>query len=373
MSYKCEKSKANYEPNNSEEDRNAYFFLNQHLPPSVIKWVEEHHNDVFVICDSNGEIQHISQSVQRLLGYEPAQLYGTKWRDLVATDDIVYLEKHYNPITMKTQYFNLNLLHNEGKYIWTECAAGKVVGEDKKSIYHMVILRDISDKKEAEEMMIRSEKMSVAGQLAAGIAHEIRNPLTSIKGFLQLLQAGVNRTDEYYKIMLDEIEKIEAVTSELLFISKPLSDSKKIESVNQMIDDIVYLLRPQAKLRGIEINWKPEKDAHIICDRSQIKQVLINLVKNAIEAMSHEGVIQIILRIERSHIFIDISDEGPGIPPEIMHKLDEPFFTTKQNGTGLGLMITKQILNKHDGSLQILQNKQRGSTFRIILPKYNVS
>src|SRR5699024_10643401 len=149
--------------------------------------------------------------------------------------------------------------------------------------------------------------------------------------------------------------------------------NKKVESVKQMIDDIVYLLRPQAKLHDIEICWQPVDDVYLSCDRSQIKQVLINLVKNAIEAMDDGGIIRVRLGVEQAQIRIDIVDEGSGIPKEVMHKLGEPFFTTKQNGTGLGLMITNQILAKHNGSLHILQNKKRGSTFRIIFPKQDMS
>lgn len=216
--------------------------------------------------------------------------------------------------------------------------------------------------------MIRSEKMSVAGQLAAGIAHEIRNPLTSLKGFLQLLQAGVSREDAYHNIMVDEIEKMENITSELLFISKPMTDHKEMVKLPEMVEDVVTLLQPEAKLKNIEIKMKQISSQNVNCDRSQIKQVFINILKNAIEAMDAPGCIKISSQLQKQGMAIDISDEGPGIPEEIIHKLGEPFFTTKQNGTGLGLMITRQILERHEGKLEILQNEETGSTFKVILP-----
>src|SRR5699024_11374852 len=128
--------------------------------------------------------------------------------------------------------------------------------EKNKQIYFFSTIKDITDKKEVEEMMVRSEKMSIAGQLAAGVAHEIRNPLTAIKGFLQLLQAGINRNDEYYKIMIDEIEKIEKITSEMLSISKPNTENRQIEPLINMIKEVTFLLEPEANANGIIISVK---------------------------------------------------------------------------------------------------------------------
>src|SRR5699024_838020 len=110
-------------------------------------------------------------------------------------------------------------------------------------------------------------------------------------------------------------------------------------------------------------------EQQIYCDRSQIKQVLINIIKNAIEATNKSGTIRIVKSVEHSDIAIDVIDEGPGIPDELIHKIGEPFFTTKQSGTGLGLMISKQILEQHGGRMDIMQNVEKGSLFRLILPK----
>ncbi|MFD1037885.1 ATP-binding protein [Virgibacillus byunsanensis] len=333
---------------------------------SILQWINQNNNDIVTLADQNGTIKFISNSVERLLGYKAADLIGTMWYDKFAPYDVTYIKNYFDPNTNETQLFNVSIKNKKGKYIWFECTVAQVKAKNK--VYLISILKDVTDKKEAEEMMIRSEKMSVAGQLAAGIAHEIRNPLTSLKGFLQLFQAGVNRKEEYYKIMIDEIEKMETITSELLFISKPLTDNRNKESVKDMLDDVISLLKSQAKLQNINLKLDKNISGFVLCDRSQIKQVLINLVKNAIEAMDDEGTIEMKVQSSHSKIIIDVIDEGPGIPEEVIHKLGEPFFTTKQNGTGLGLMITKQILDKHEGKLDILKNNDKGSTFRISLP-----
>ncbi|WP_404452729.1 PAS domain S-box protein [Virgibacillus necropolis] len=343
------------------------------LPPYIITWIENNSNELITIWDKAGKIMFISKSVVRILGYTISDLEEISWYDLISPEDVTHIMKYYTDANKdhNSHKFNINIRNKHGKYIWTECAVSKLLDSTNDNYFYIAMLKDISDKKEAEEMMIRSEKMSVAGQLAAGIAHEIRNPLTSLKGFMQLLQAGVNRKEEYYKIMIDEIEKMETITSELLFISKPLTNNKREETVEVMVHEIVALLLPQARLKNVDIRWSRQDKHRVFCDRSQIKQVLINIMKNAIEAMDNKGTIEIIISAKDSKLEIAIIDDGPGIPEEIIHKLGEPFFTTKKSGTGLGLMITNQILEKHDGKLEIEQNANKGSTFKIILPKPN--
>ncbi|WP_099158196.1 ATP-binding protein [Virgibacillus ndiopensis] len=354
----------------NQNSTKQYFDDVTSLPKFMLDWVEENSNDLITVWDESGKVCFVSKSVERILGYSTTELQGTSWYNKISPEDVSYIKSHFDESTSTSQTYNINIRNKDGKYIWTECKIAKIKVDQSGDSFFISTLKDISDKKEAEEMMIRSEKMSIAGQLAAGIAHEIRNPLTSIKGFLQLLQAGVNRKEEYYKIMIDEIEKMETITSELLFISKPMTDNKRVERVDEMIRDVISLLKPQANLKKIEIKWEQTESPSIYCDRSQIKQVFINLLKNATEAMDESGKIEIKVKKNNSQIIIEFIDEGSGIPEEIIHKLGEPFFTTKQNGTGLGLMITTQILEKHDAKLEIIKNKIKGSTFRIIMREH---
>ncbi|MBM7598449.1 two-component system sporulation sensor kinase A [Virgibacillus halotolerans] len=331
----------------------------------MLAWVDQYNNGIIILLNDEEELLFVSKSVERILAYNVADLIGMHWNDIISPEDV---KRYIVRDSEMNQIFNVNVLHKNGKYIWTECTVEKMEDQTTSKNYYMLSLVDITDRKDAEELMIRSEKMSVAGQLAAGIAHEIRNPLTSLKGFLQLLQAGVPRKETYYDIMIDEIDKMETITSELLFISKPLTDQRKQESVSEMIEDVVILLEPQANLNNIVILFNPVNDVNIYCDRSQIKQVLINLLKNAIEAMDEAGMIKIEIHPSDESINIKVIDEGPGVPEDLIHKLGEPFFTTKKTGTGLGIMITRQILEQHHAKLEIANNELKGSTFQINFP-----
>src|SRR5690625_259690 len=331
----------------------------------LFNWIEETANDVYLILDESGKIIYATKSIECLLGYNQHEIKGVNWRNLLNEEEADMLGQKFNKHSDEKQSFKINVPHMNKRYIWCEGTIGRDIDHDNNTIYFLCTLKDISEKKEVEEMMIRSEKMSIAGQLAAGVAHEIRNPLTAIKGFLQLLQAGISKKEEYYKIMIDEIEKMESITSEMLFIAKPLTDHQQQESVTQMVDDILILLRAQAKLKDVELVFQESKESFIYCDKSQVKQVLLNIIKNAIEAMDTPGKIQIDHMTTENYVKINITDEGQGIPEEIIHKLDEPFFTTKENGTGLGLMITKQILKQHNAIMKISQNNHKGSTFQL--------
>ncbi|WP_424474951.1 ATP-binding protein [Oceanobacillus kimchii] len=335
------------------------------LPDEIINWIDKKSDGIFVLLDSVGEILYITESIERILGFSPSKLVGLHWDEMVSGKDVEFARRKAE-LTKKTMRdFNLNVLNNDGDYVPLTCEFEYYRNVDNQT-YVLVYLKDLTVKKELEDMMVRSEKMNVAGQLAAGIAHEIRNPLTSLKGFLQLLQAGVNHKEEYFNIMIEEIEKIESITSELLFISKPLTDNRSEEIISDMINDVIMLLSPQAKQKNISIMKVGSCNQVIECDRSQIKQVLINLVKNALEAMETGG--EIILTSEEvgDNVIVSVIDEGIGIPEEILHKLGEPFFTTKQTGTGLGLLITKQILEAHNANFEVSNNKGKGSTFKLV-------
>jgi two-component system sporulation sensor kinase A len=336
------------------------------LPAYILDWWEEHCSETISIWDESGNLLFISKSIETILGFKKEELIGTHWAEFIPTENAEKyfslpekIEKDLKPV------FEVKLLDNHKKYVWCECKTDKIIDPQNLSVYYTAAIRDITDKKEVENMMVSYEKMSIAGQLAAGVAHEIRNPLTSLKGFLQLLQAGITQKEAYYKIMIDEIKKMEQITSELLYISKPLTDYRQEEDLSGMIKDIIELLIPQAKVKQIEIIDILQENIQLFCDRSQVKQVLINIVKNAIEAMEAPGRIKVKTMADGDITSIRVKDEGPGIDETIIHKLGEPFFTTKQNGTGLGLMVTKQILERHDGALKIYNN-EKGSTFEII-------
>lgn len=337
------------------------------FPIELLEKVTTHQNDVLVISDFVGNVLFISDSIKRILGYDQELYFDQGWKSIVTKDtEKILLSKIKEKCMGK--FFPIMQQHANGKTIRLRCLVDVLfLGENNEEFY-LLTIQDITSQKETEELMIRAEKMSITGQLAAGIAHEIRNPLTAIKGFLQLLQSGIGDKDAYYKVMVDEIEKINKITSELLFLAKPITENFNDFSLLHLISDVVTLFQPQANQKNIEIITEVNQEINVHCDQTQIKQIFINLIKNAIEEMEEGGTIYIHSMIRDECVQIDVVDEGQGIHPDVIHKINEPFFTTKEEGTGLGLVIIKQILDRHNGTLHVFLNEHVGSTFRVLLP-----
>ncbi|WP_254871145.1 ATP-binding protein [Bacillus sp. Marseille-Q1617] len=234
----------------------------------------------------------------------------------------------------------------------------------------VIIGRDISQQKLAEEMLLRKEKLSVVGELAAGIAHEIRNPLTSIKGFIQLLEENEHVAENYLSVMSSEMDRINQIVGELLILSKPQMREFKPFDMREVLDYITKVMGHEAILKGINIQEnRPETPMVVYGDKNQIIQVLINIVKNAIDAMN-EGEITVDCTIGEKHINVSVLDQGTGIPPERLKRLGEPFFTLKEKGMGLGLTISQKILEDHKGSLHIESEVNKGTKVDVLLPRY---
>ncbi|MHA6251196.1 ATP-binding protein [Oceanobacillus sp. CAU 1775] len=358
-----------YSTNNLKEKRQV-FDSYADLPRNFIQWIEENQAAGTIVWNEIGEVCFISKSMIRLLGYSRNDWLGLNWKNIIEGEIVKEITSNFINRSVKEKEFIIPVRTSENKEIQFEVLLEKLFDDHSKENYYIASLKDLSYVKSMQELMLQIEKMSVVGQLGASIAHEIRNPLTSIKGFLQLLQAGVQYKEEYYRIMAIEIEKMETITTELLVASKPTSEDWQEEDVLRMVRDVVLLLQSQARLKDIHIKIDLPIDEKIYCNASQIKQVLINLIKNAIEAMENPGEITVAARSLDENVHISVRDEGIGIPDDSSKRLGEAFYTTKKEGTGLGLNITKDILSEHNGSLRFYRNPGKGSTFEITLPKY---
>jgi PAS domain S-box-containing protein len=234
----------------------------------------------------------------------------------------------------------------------------------------VVIGRDITERKKAEEALRKAETLSVVGQLAAGVAHEIRNPLTAIKGFVQLYRSKAGEHQEFFDIMLSEVDRIEYIISEFLILAKPQSVTYNQTDLVQLLHNTIALFNTQAILKNVQIFTQFEDNIPIIpCVENQLKQVFINLLKNATEAMPEGGVVNIhVSMADDDHVKICFIDQGCGIPENRMSKLGQPFYTTKEKGTGLGLMVSYKIIEDHQGSIKVYSNVEVGTRFEVILP-----
>jgi PAS domain S-box-containing protein len=238
--------------------------------------------------------------------------------------------------------------------------------------YTLSVCRDITERKRAEDLRIQAEKMNIVAQLAAGIAHEIRNPLTSLKGFVQLFRSDTVPSKEVLDVMESELERINAITGEFLTLAKPYHLDFYPIDLKELLNEVVDILSNEAlsHLVSILTNFPKEKIMIHGADR-ELKKLFINLIKNAIEAMPDGGKITIHLVNRDGFAEVQIHDNGIGMTYEQVKRLGEPFFTTKETGTGLGLVVTFNIIHTHHGEINVKSQLNEGTTFTIRLPVKN--
>ncbi|MGG1517389.1 PAS domain S-box protein [Paenibacillus oryzisoli] len=235
----------------------------------------------------------------------------------------------------------------------------------------VITFKDITEFQKTQELLIKSDKLSAVGQLAAGVAHEIRNPLTALKGFLKLLGSRSDKEKYYIEIMDKELRRIEFIVNEFLLVSKPQATHFVERTVGGIVESTVELLQPQALMNNIEIVMELDPTLPTVsCDEHQIKQVFINVMKNALEAMAHGGTLHIEAchRPQDKQLTVRFIDQGCGISSERLPKLGEPFYSTKEKGTGLGLMVCYRIIEAHGGFMDIQSKLGEGTTVEISLP-----
>lgn len=299
-----------------------------------------------------------------------------KAKELVALDkNSLPLSPDPNIWKAETPWFenqNMTLYNKQGETFHALTSYVPLLDQQREELGWMVVLSDITEQIKVQEYMHQSEKLSLVGQLAAGAAHEIRNPLTVIYGFMQLLQSNLSeeeRNKYHVPLILQEIERVNKIVTELLLLSKPSRPNYREVRLEEVLASILPLMKGEAALHDIEIIENYDENILFHADVEQLKQILLNLMKNGLEAMPHGGSLTIRSNQDESRIQIIIEDTGFGILPEHINRIFDPFFSLKEDGTGLGLPISMRMVKNHGGDMIIDSKPGIGTTITISLPK----
>lgn len=340
---------------------------NHDLLSGIIRWYENNNMDTIVIVwDHSDKVVHRSKLLADFIN-DKSDL-NQLWFNYFPYKNVQKIIEHFNTSSEKLVFPNINYTSTANKEAIVhdfKCTVDQFVLNEE--VYFICLLQDITDFNHLKNVILDSEKLLSAAEFSAGLVHEIRNPLTSLKGFIQLVQAGVKQQEKYYQVMIDEVEKLEKITSELLHMAKPFSNKLTIVSIENIIEDVLFLMKSQVVMKDINITLNLEGNLQIKCNPSQIKQIFINLIKNGSEAMKMKGNLEINSYSQRNIAVIEVIDQGEGIPEDKIKELNKPFYTTKSDGTGLGLMITQHILECHQGELEVISELNKKTTFRVKL------
>lgn len=263
-------------------------------------------------------------------------------------------------------------LVHEKEYINYKISSYLLYNSKKQPNGAFVIVEGIVRPERSGPDMVQTEKLAIVGQLAAGAAHEIRNPLTSVRGFIQLLQKELSGSPkaEYIDIIIAEIDRVNAIINEFLKLAKPATPRRISCPLKDLFNEIRVLVESEAFIKNVDVTEEIDDLPEIMIDKEQVKQVLINIIQNSFDAMPHGGKLAIRVGAEPGEeaIRISVQDSGCGMDPEIVEKIFKPFYTTKESGTGLGLSVSLQIIENHGGRIEVDSAPGRGTTINIYLP-----
>ncbi len=348
-----------------------------------------------IVTDAKGRITYLNDAACQLFGLEAEDSIGKRLDERVRGLDWNALSRSEGPVSRDMEIFYpsnrfinfysvplvIERAATEEKIDLPSRSSG-VTGNDKidisgEQVGHAIILRDITETRRSEQQTIESERLNALTLLAAGVAHEIGNPLNSLNIHLQLIEREARKLDgakraelqESVEVARAEINRLDSIISQFLRAIRPTRPQLRPENVNSIVEEAVRFFAPEIKDRDIVVEQELRSDLPLLeLDRDQIKQAFYNVIKNSFEAMKRRGILRIRTDMDESHVIVRFTDTGGGISPDNLSRVFEPYFTTKTSGTGLGLLIVRRIIREHGGELSIESSEGKGLTLTIRLP-----
>lgn len=337
--------------------------------------------DGVIILDSDGRIVSVNPAVEELTGFSSSHMMGRLLGGVFPPPSALStLVAKTTAMKRSHADFDAHVVRADGAALTVSTVVSLVSDPTGESRGTVLVLRDLSRLRDMEEHVRRSDRLAALGVLAAGVAHEVRNPLVGIRAAAQLLEGepGFPSTlREFTGIVVRQVDRLNRIVDELLAFAGQRPLRRQPCNVHQILEEALHLEVPSLQSGGIGVvrRYDPEVPA-VAADPDGLLQVFLNLIRNGIEAMAGGGELTVRTRFERvapqcggrAAAVAEVADRGPGIPPHVQQQLFNPFFTTKAGGTGLGLPISVRIVEEHGGTIEMQSRVGEGSTFRVLLP-----
>lgn len=334
-------------------------------------------SDGIIVVDNKGRIKNVNQGLCRILGIDEKEIINKNLYNLLNEWDSDNENKMLPGIVIESLETQREFRQQEKMFIrntdvlYLAVSTYILRNKNKNLIGVLAVIHDFTQRKKLEQQLMHVEKLATAGQMAAELAHEIKNPICSIKGLIQIMSKKHCLEDsKYYGVITSEIDRISVLLQRFLALTQNKPKLAKT-NINSLVEEIVPLAESYAESKNIDINVDMQREMpSIYADRENIRQVIVNIVQNGIDALPRDGKMNISIWYDQINdlIKMEFKDNGNGIKPEYLDKIFEPFFTTKDNGSGLGLAISHKIIENHCGKLFAFNNLDGGATFVIELP-----
>ncbi|MHB8880104.1 MAG: PAS domain S-box protein [Thermodesulfovibrionales bacterium] len=351
---------------------NARLFEQVKLAEQQLENIFESMSDMVYFNNSDYVIQSVNKAVCNKIGLPAAEIVGRKCYEVFHGTEGPYVKcpHHKTVVTKKAYIEELEDPHLGGTFLTSSSPIFDLNNEFIGSVH---VVRDITELKNLQEKLAMTQKMAALGEVAAKVAHEIRNPLVSVGGFAKRLEKKLDgNLKEYAGIIVKEVSRLEHILREILGFVKEVRLQKQVVSLNTIIDDIITVMKPDTEDRGISITREYDPDVEVYVDVNRVQEAIMNIITNAIQALSGAGTISIRTYVRDAYGVLEVRDTGKGIAGEDLSSIFNPFFTTKASGTGLGLAITHRIVQEHNGQIEVESEPGKGSLFRILIPKKEV-
>lgn len=327
--------------------------------------------DGVIAIDRQGDVTTMNPAAEMITGYTLNELVGQPYATL-------FSDPHFASPVLDTLAHGTEHLAQEVSFpardrtIELSVTTSRIHNPNGELIGALVIFSDLTARKETQRRLAQTERLATLGELMAGVAHEVRNPLTAIRGYVQIIrqQTSLPVHQEYLSVVLKEIDSINRVIQQLLDFSRPRQSQWQQVLLNSLIEETLILVQTSGVQARIAFNVEQDKELPaIVADRELLKQVILNILINAVQAISTCGEIRIrTLSYSATQQAVIIEDNGCGIDIALQKKIFDPFFTTKASGTGLGLALSQRIINAHQGDIHVASMPGCGATFTLILP-----
>ncbi|MBC9784424.1 PAS domain S-box protein [Heliobacterium chlorum] len=352
--------------------RNRLMHLESALRASEERFYKVFHENpamVSMISVWDGVYFDVNQSWLSITGYKREEVIGRSIFDL---DFLISFNQSRDGFFGETNKGCEIVFQTKEKERRNGLQSSSIINIDGKD-YVLAITYDITDKKKMEKELSRLDRLNLIGQLAGGIGHEIRNPLTTVKGFLQLMHRKDELYDfqEYIELMISELDRANTIITDFLSLSKTKSLFQSPEDINSIIQKMFPLLRAHAFAVDKQIDLELNTVSDILGDEKELRQLILNLVQNGLDASAPRQFVTIKTYMDESNVVLEINDRGKGIPKEILDKIGTPFFTTKDRGTGLGLAVCYGIVERHRARIRV-ETSEKGTSFIIAFPRNNM-
>ncbi len=315
--------------------------------------------------------EYISPAAEDVTGYRPEEYYANPGLiiEIVHIDDRLSLPKFDQTLTPTEMPVAFRLIRKDQSQIWVEQHVVPIRDKSGDPTAVEGIIRDVTARKELEQEIFRLDRLNIVGQMAANIGHEIRNPLTTVRGYLQVMsrKQEFERYGDNFRLLLDELDRANALITEYLSLSKNRLTDQQPRNLNAIIESLFPLILADAAISNHVVRLDLGNVPDLPLDEKEIRQLLLNLVRNGLEAMEPGKVLTIRTYADECSVILAVRNEGPEIPADVLEKLGIPFFTTKEKGTGLGLAICYSIANRHRARIQV-DTSPCGTTFSVAFP-----